>query len=394
LETRFLCKDGSVRHIEMGLVNMVGDPVINGVLLNIRNITDRKIREEEILYLTYHDSLTGLNNRIFFEGEKQRLDNERYLPLSFIVGDINGLKIINDALGHAEGDKLLAAIAGILKDCCRQNDVVTRTGGDDFSILLPNTGNDAAQEIIRRIMEKCTEFNKNDGNEISCLNISLGHATKMKPEELLEDVMKVAGDNMNKRKLLESRSLHSAIISSMKAALYEKSQETEEHARRLISISRAVGQAIGLSEQQFDELELLSTLHDIGKIGIDDRILNKPDKLTEDEWVEMKRHSEVGYRIAIASPELMPIAEYILAHHERWDGKGYPLGLAGESIPLLSRILAVADAYDAMTEDRPYRKGMSEDDAVIEIQLNSGSQFDPFVAETFIKIISKPRKAE
>ena len=174
----------------------------------------------------------------------------------------------------------------------------------------------------------------------------------------------------------------------MKTALSEKSQETEEHAQRLVKLSKAVGLAITLTDEQFDELELFATLHDIGKIGIDDGILNKPGKLTDVEWLEMKRHSEIGYRIAMSSPELMSIAEYILTHHERFDGTGYPQGLIGENIPLLSRIVAVVDAYDAMTEDRPYRKGMSKEAAMSEIIKNSGKQFDPDIAKIFIEILS------
>lgn len=140
---------------------------------------------------------------------------------------------------------------------------------------------------------------------------------------------------------------------------------------------------VGLSRQQFDELELFSALHDIGKIGIEDHILNKPGRLTEEEWLKIKKHSDIGYRIAMASPELMSIAYYILTHHEHWDGKGYPQGLSGERIPLLSRILAVADAYDAMTQDRPYRRGISRKNAIAEILEKAGSQFDPEIARLF-----------
>jgi HD-GYP domain-containing protein (c-di-GMP phosphodiesterase class II) len=157
----------------------------------------------------------------------------------------------------------------------------------------------------------------------------------------------------------------------------------------LIHLSKTVGEAIGLTNQQFDELELFSTLHDIGKIGIDNQLLNKPAKLTDEEWIKMKKHSEIGYRIAMASPELMSIAYYILTHHERWDGKGYPQGLVGENIPILSRILAVSDAYDAMTQDRPYRKAMLKQDAIAEIVKNSGTQFDPDIARLLIEIVTK-----
>jgi HD-GYP domain-containing protein (c-di-GMP phosphodiesterase class II) len=180
----------------------------------------------------------------------------------------------------------------------------------------------------------------------------------------------------------------------MKAALFAKSYETEQHASRLINLSKMVGEAIGLTRQQFDELELLSALHDIGKIGIEDHILNKPAKLSKDEWIKMKKHSEIGYRIAMSTPELMSIAYYILTHHEHWDGGGYPHGLSGERIPLLSRILSVVDSYDAMTEDRPYRRGMSIPKALEEIRNNIGSQFDPKIAKLFIELMSKGTNSE
>jgi len=144
-----------------------------------------------------------------------------------------------------------------------------------------------------------------------------------------------------------------------------------------------------LTVEQLNELELLSTLHDIGKIGVSDNVINKPGKLTCEERVLMNKHPEIGYRIAMASHELLPIANYILCHHERYDGKGYPQGLKGEEIPLLSRIIAIVDAYDAMTEDRSYRKAMAMENAIHEIKKNSGTQFDPEIVKIFVGIISE-----
>jgi HD-GYP domain-containing protein (c-di-GMP phosphodiesterase class II) len=193
---------------------------------------------------------------------------------------------------------------------------------------------------------------------------------------------------MYKRKLLERKSSHSAIISSIKSTVYARSQETEEHAERMQRLSRLVGLRLGLSEVELDELSLLAALHDIGKVGIDDNILKKPGQLTAEEWIEMKKHPEIGYRIAMASPELMSIANYILCHHERWDGKGYPQGLKGKQIPLFSRIISIIDAYDAMTEDRPYRSALTHDEALEEIKINAGTQFDPEAARIFIEVMN------
>ncbi len=356
---------------------------LEGLLIDI---TKLKKREEEIQYLLYHDLLTGVYNRRYFEDAKKRLDNIKNYPLSIIVGDINGLKLINESFGHKEGDKILVSIADVLKSCCRPRDVLARTGGDEFSILMPNTPYEEANQILTRISDLCNEFS--NLNTEYYLSFSAGLATKADDIMSMNRLIKMAEDSMYRNKLLQNKSLHSSMINSMKTSLYEKSQETEEHAMRLIEISRAFGRKLNLVEEQLIELELLSTLHDIGKISITDNILNKPGKLTVDEWVKMKQHPEAGYRIAMATPELKQIADYILNHHERWDGSGYPYGKKGDEIPLLSRIISIADAYDAMTTDRPYRKAMSKSEALDEIKRNAGSQFDPRLAELFINEIA------
>lgn len=174
--------------------------------------------------------------------------------------------------------------------------------------------------------------------------------------------------------------------------MFEKSQETEEHAERMMRLSKEMGLALGLSDSQLNELELLSALHDIGKMSISSGILGKSGKLNEEEWVEIRKHPAAGFRIAQATSELRPIAKYILCHHERWDGKGYPQGLKGESIPMLSRILTIVDSFDAMTNSRPYRSALTFEEAMEEIRNNSGTQFDPDLSRLFLKILSKKVK--
>jgi HD-GYP domain-containing protein (c-di-GMP phosphodiesterase class II) len=216
----------------------------------------------------------------------------------------------------------------------------------------------------------------------------MGHATKNHPDEDFLSISNTAERFMYKRKLLAHRSFHSSLLSSIRTTLFEKSHETEAHAKRLVDYSRHLGQQLGLDEEQLNDLALLATLHDIGKISIDDHILTKPAALNENEWFEMKKHPETGYRIAMASPELSSIAELILCHHERWDGKGYPQGLKGEEIPLLSRIIAVVDAFDAITSERCYRNAVDISGALEEISQNAGTQFDPEIAELFVAINS------
>ncbi len=392
-EVRYQYPEGS-GYLEMTAMNLLEDENIRGILINCRDITRRREREDEIRYLYQHDYLTGLYNRAFYERELQRLDRMQFLPLSVIVGDINGLKMINDSLGHDEGDKLLVSMSRILKSCCRDGDIITRLGGDEFTILLPGTDKEEALEVIRQIYHTCDEYNKNLSGEIYHISISLGAATRTDVKQSMGSVIKLAEDYMYKRKLLEGRSFHSSVIASMKTALCERSFETEQHAGRLIRLTKMIGEELGLTRQQLDELELFATLHDIGKIGIEDNILNKPGRLTEEEWMKMRKHSDIGYRIAMASPELMSVAYYILTHHEHWDGRGYPQGISGERIPLLSRILAVADAYDAMTQERPYRRRISRREALGEILDKAGTQFDPEIAELFTERMSKLFESE
>lgn len=375
-ETKWVLEQGQAIYGENGEVE-----ALEGLIVDI---SYRKQKEDEVTYLSYHDFLTGIYNRRYLELEKERIDRETYLPLSVLIGDINGVKLVNDAFGHAEGDTLIAETAKIIQNCCRPCDIAARTGGDEFMILMPMTDRETANGMMEKIKRKCEEYNRDLSNEAYSINISLGFSTKESVNEHLDSVIKVAEDFMYKRKLLEHKSSHSVILSSIKATMHEKSHETQEHAERLTSLSKELGVKMELTQQELDELELVATLHDIGKVGIDDRILNKPDKLDEEEWIEMKKHSEIGYRIAMSSPDLVPIAEYILSLHERWDGKGYPQGIAGEEIPLLSRIVSVVDAYDAMTEDRAYRKAMSDEDAAKELRRNSGTQFDPKIVKQFL----------
>lgn len=358
-----------------------------------RDITERKQNEAEIFYLGQHDALTGLHNRSYYEAERKRLDHPDYLPLSLIIGDINGLKLINDAFGHGEGDKLLIGIAKIMADCAREQDVLVRTGGDEFVMLLPQTSYREAGALVETIKKACEEGYKLD-NEVIITSISLGFATKRNEHESLEKVFKLAEESMYRKKLLEYKSFHSAVLNSIKTTLFEKSNETEAHAERMADLAKQLGRVLGLDQEELVSLELVATLHDIGKISIDSKLLKKNTPLTEAEWAEIKKHPEVGYRIAQTVPELRKIAEYILCHHERWDGNGYPQGLKGEEIPLLARILAIVDAYDAMTQDRSYRLAMAEPAAIAELQRHAGSQFDPALVAVFItEVIEKNRAA-
>ena len=382
-EYRVRKKDGQVNWISFSGTK-IND---NCIIAYCTDISKRKEHERRIEYLSFHDSITNIYNRAFFGEELSRLDTQQWLPLSYIISDTNGLKFINDTMGQSAGDIILLETAKVLKRNTRKNDILARVGGDEFAILLPKTGSSEAQIIMERMRLECQETIVDIDHQKLKLNICLGCATKTETTESFPHIMKVAEDFMYRQKLLERESFHSSLLNSLKKSLFERSQETEEHAERLIDLTRMIGKAMGLQVSQLDELQLLSTMHDIGKISIDNNILTKPGALTEDEWREMKKHPEIGYRIAMTSPDLRTIAEYILCHHERWDGKGYPQGLLEERTPLLSRIVAVADAYDAMTSDRPYRKALAKEAAITEIAKNSGTQFDPTIVKLFLEVM-------
>ena len=217
------------------------------------------------------------------------------------------------------------------------------------------------------------------------LSISLGYAVRKNDHEKITKTINAAEEVMYTQKMLNSRSYRNSILESFRKTLFEKSHETEEHAQRLLQLSKHMGESMNLPQTTLQELELLAVLHDIGKIGVPDSILNKPGKLNDDEWVIMKRHSEIGSRITQSVPEFVRISEYILSHHERWDGKGYPRGLKGEEIPIQSRILSIVDSYDAMTSERPYKKAMTHEEAIQELMINSGKQFDPGLVQLVIE---------
>lgn len=343
-----------------------------------------KQAEAEIKYLSYHDKLTGLYNRAFFEEELKRISTKNQLPLGLIIGDINGLKLINDALGHLQGDKVLIKAAEIFRKECRQGDIISRWGGDEFIVLLPQCDSSAALKVFKRINKSIIKI---ESLPIP-INLSLGMAVQNCIDQDMNDVIREAEEKMYRNKLLESRSTRSSFIKSLEKTLWERSHETEEHCRRMQEMAQKMGKALELTDSELDNLKLLAALHDIGKIAIPNAILDKPGKLSPEEWETIKNHPETGYRITISSPELAPIAEAILHHHECWDGSGYPLGLKGEKIPLISRIIAIADAYDVMINGRPYKKAMSREATLAEIERCAGTQFDP---ELVRKVLSLER---
>ncbi|MTI85237.1 MAG: PAS domain S-box protein [Firmicutes bacterium] len=381
-EHRILCKNGIYKWIlaRGKVIEWTGGGEPLRVIGTHTDITERKQTEEKIRYMSFHDSLTDLYNRRYMEEEMKRLDVERQLPISVIISDLNGLKLVNDTYGHSVGDEMLKHTAEVIKNSCRQEDIIARWGGDEFVILLPQTTKMEALSICKRINYACSKTYVED----IPISIALGSEIKDSAEKNLTETLKEAEDNMYKHKLTESRSAKSAVLNSLLKTLGAKSHETEEHTRRMQDVALKIGEKVELPDSELHRLGILTTLHDIGKINIPENILIKKEALTQEEWEIIKKHPEIGYRIARSTEEFSHVAEDILAHHERWDGSGYPRGLKGKEITLLARITAIADAYEVMTNGRPYRKALPQSEVITELKRCAGTHFDPDLIEVFL----------
>ena len=386
VQTILNSNDGKEIHTEAVKV-----PVIDrnneavGVVGLILDITEKKEAEEQLKHVSFTDTLTGLYNRTYFEEKAKELLSEEYLPVGVIMGDANGLKLVNDTLGHSEGDELLKLIAQVLSDVCNEGQLIFRTGGDEYVILITNTTDYECENIIKRIFKQC----KNYKHDLIDVSISLGASITDNMNKSIYDALKEAEDKVYRQKLLQKNSFNSSVMYSLQAGLQTKSLETEEHTERVVNHSLVIGERLSLPMSVMDELTIVAKLHDIGKIGISEEILLKAGNLTDEEFEVVKTHTEKGYRIIKASNQLDNIAKGVLTHHERWDGNGYPLRLKGEGIPLISRIVSIADAYDSMTNNNLYKKVFSKDDAIEELQRCSGKQFDPDIVRIFVEYLSE-----
>lgn len=392
---------GQTQEMESGIILLTRDgqervisdsaaPIYNhqkqviGSVVVFRDVTQAHRYQERLEYLSFHDTTTGLYNRAFFEEELKRLDTSRQLPITVMLLDINGLKLVNDALGHREGDRLLGRVAQILKDCSREEEIICRWGGDEFAILLPRTGESDAAQIAQRIRESMIR-SEDDPVPISA---ALGWATKTSPQQDFEAIFREAEERMYSQKDGDSFSSRSRVVFSIQRALEETDHESRAHAQRLREGALALGRRLGFSPERLGRLALAAVLHDIGKVTVPRDILEKPGSLTEDEWDLVKSHAEKGFRMVRSAPDLAPVAHAILHHHERWDGTGYPQGLKGEAIPLEARILAIVDAYDVMVQGRAHRPPLDKGAAILELKKGRGTQFDPQLVDAFIQEIT------
>jgi diguanylate cyclase (GGDEF)-like protein len=375
---------------EMGLDNQyevrfvgIGE---DSVLAIARDITESNKAKQRLYNMSVKDALTGVYNRNYFERKLSEMDEENG-NFGILVCDVDALKLVNDILGHIAGDDYLKTVAEIIQKHLPQDAFVARVGGDEFAILLKNTSPDELEKLNLEIKEDL----RNEKKDYSFVptNLSVGYGIRNKNAATIRELYKFADDEMYREKTNHRYTRNTGDISLLTNMLEARSFETEAHAKRMEENCIKIGKVLGFAESRLNKVSLLAKFHDIGKIGIRDSILLKPDKLTAVEFEEMKTHPEIGYRIANSLPDIDYVAEYIYKHHEWYDGTGYPFGLRHDNIPLECRILSVADAYDAMTNDRPYRKALGKEMAIAELKRCAGKQFDPHIVSIFIEIIEK-----
>lgn len=379
--TVLIAKNGTERPVadSSAPIRDEGGKIIGAVMV-FRDVSYEKKKQSEIEFLSCHDPLTGLGNRRYLADQLNRIEKEEYLPISVIMGDVNGLKLTNDAFGHNLGDELIRTAALTLQKLCREEDIICRYGGDEFVVILPKTTGEEAQAIMLGFRKAFSEISIGPVK----FSMSLGWAVKKNLQEDVRETIKTAENFMYEKKLYESPSIRGNIVKNLLNSLIASSEKERNHSERISEMCAKMANAFHLGEEDVEKYKLACKLHDIGKIAIDKKILNKNGELSPEEKGLMKHHPEVGYRILSAVPDFAEISEYVLAHHERWDGKGYPRGLKGDEIPYISRIIAIMDSYDAMISENSYRNALDEKTAVQEIIQQAGTQFDPEIVKIFV----------
>ncbi|MDD3776906.1 MAG: diguanylate cyclase [Actinomycetota bacterium] len=375
--------DGTSFDVEYYSYPQYKERKIVGAVITFWDITESKKIQEHIKYISQHDSLTGLYNRAFFEQQLKENDHEGNLPLTIIFGDINGLKLTNDIFGHEAGDKLLKKSTEILKNACRDQDIVARMGGDEFAILLTNTDGKEAEKIISRIKN---EFNKERTYAVRG-SISIGYETKTGAHQDIDSIVKDAEVKMYNQKTLHREDIDRGMVDTIIETLQERNPREKLHSQSVSHLCQAIGQEMELPDTEVRKLKEAGLLHDIGKIALSRELLNlNEDMLSGEQKMHWQQHPAIGYRILNLSNRTLDLAEGVLSHHENWDGSGFPKGLKGKEIPMIARIIGVAEAYDAMTNKlRP--KPMSSGEALKEIKKAAGIKFDPEIVDILFKLV-------
>lgn len=356
-----------------------------GVVLVFRDVTEKIDQHRKIEYLSFHDPLTGLFNRRFCEEKLVQAQADTQLPVCIIMGDINGLKLTNDVFGHNYGDQLLVNIADVLRSSCRANDTIARWGGDEFVLLLPKTGEEEAKKIAGRIK---SEFSRKLVKGLKG-SISIGVACKTTDEEPITDVLERAEERMYSEKTLERKTVMEEWVHTLIQTLHQNSEHEKEHSKNVSLLCEQIGKELGISEAERKKVKLAGYLHDIGKIALEPDMLAQSHLLSDEQKAEVRKHPVVGFRLLNTSDNMLEIADAVLAHHEHWDGSGYPKGLKREEIPLFGRIIAVAERFDKISSTPCGQPAAQMAAAIADLKSNAGTRFDPAIVASFLQTLEQ-----
>lgn len=352
----------------------------------VSDITDSKEKDYELLKKQYHDAVTNLSNRRFLKASCRNLDRIGTIPVAVAVVKVSGLRLVKEALGQSVKEELMVTVSQNITSCCSEKDIIAVTGEDEFTILLPEANFDHVYKVIEQIQARMKLSREKIHSITGLISGFFGCAIKESPTESLCDTISRARKNLYVP--FGEEKCCGSFPSIYNVQRLTRVQHTER-GLRIKKLCRRIGERYHLDESEMNRLEILSVVHNMGISEVSTNILCKQGALTQDEWVVIKMHPEIGYRMAVASMELGCVAEEILYHHEWWNGTGYPKGLKGEQIPLLSRILTVADSYDAMTNQRPFRNALSKKEAIEKINMDAGIQYDPAVVEIFLLVMEE-----
>ncbi|MGD9910231.1 MAG: HD domain-containing phosphohydrolase [Candidatus Izemoplasmatales bacterium] len=347
----------------------------------VEDLTFQYSMTEQIVKLSERDILTTLYNRITFDNDVLNSVPVSNFPIAFITADINSLNVINASFGYEEGNRVIQKVAAILlqtKEVLHNN--IYRIGGDQFALLIPDFPEEETIHLIEQIKKQIALIKVAD---IS-ISISFGYDIILSPAQSYQASFEIAMNHLHENKIYDNSSYSAKTVDMIISALFAKSKREKLHSDRVSEIAYLIAKEFHLGTSFENRVRVAGVLHDIGKITISEEILNKPNDLTKEERLKINKHSEAGFKILSSVPEYYELATIILFHHERYDGKGYPRKISGHTIPLASRIISVADSFDAMTQSRPYRKALTKQEAIDEINRCSNLQFDPEVVDKFI----------
>ena len=381
-----IAADGKKRFFEISKLPVCDEnDQVTGIIGIGRDITSQIRIKEYLKYFSYYDPLTGLYNRNYFEELPYKLYKRQVQVAGVLICDIDNLKLVNDIIGRDAGDEWLKEVSTIVKNAVSQQGIAVRTGGDEFAIVIYNATPDIMDSVSLGIRQQLAEKNKQD--QLLPLNMAIGQAVGDLTEHDFFSLVKRAEAGMYREKMQHMQKLSGSLLNTVIKPLLLRDAGLGQQGERILRYAAALGANLGFTEERMHRLRLFAEFQDIGKIIIPENVLQKNGSLSDDERAVLHRHPETGFHLARMTVELAPAADWILKHHEWWDGAGYPLGLKGKEIPLEARIIHIVNAYDTMTYGRPYRQAITAAAAVEELQRLAGIKFDPELVPRFVGLL-------